>query len=339
MTRDELLDLLCCPGCHFDLDRADDRAELSCRACGFTFPIIDGIPILFPCNVAEQMDELFGRYWDSDDHAAYYDSAIEGEQTGDIFGRYQHESEMNGMTACYDPAKLGVVLDAGCGNGRFLASLPEASIKIGADASLNLLRATQRRGRGDLLVCCELEHLPFKNGIFDSVITCRVLQHVIDQRRAVSEFARILRAEGDVILEVYNTWNPKTLYKEIRMRPWLGRILNAPFHLVRASWSPFGPWGLDYDRYNSWFELAGWLRASGMRVSDGRGVGFGYPKYLLQPLGLEKLLAKFLPRLLKWHYDLCLRIEPLVGRFIPFKYVMEKIVIRATKAGPNSNPS
>ena len=50
--------LLCCPACRGELERPSED-ELQCLACEFTFPVIQGIPVLFPCNVKEKMTELF----------------------------------------------------------------------------------------------------------------------------------------------------------------------------------------------------------------------------------------------------------------------------------------
>ncbi len=65
----DFFSLLCCPACRGDLDRRHQGEELHCAACDFAFPIVDGIPVLLPCNVKEQMSDLFGRYWDSEDNA------------------------------------------------------------------------------------------------------------------------------------------------------------------------------------------------------------------------------------------------------------------------------
>ena len=44
-----LLEILCCPACHGDLDlRREGEVEtaLACRACGLVYPIEDGIPVM-----------------------------------------------------------------------------------------------------------------------------------------------------------------------------------------------------------------------------------------------------------------------------------------------------
>lgn len=136
-------DLLCCPACTGGLDGPRNEPELYCPNCDFTFPIVDGIPILFPCDVKTRMGDLFGRYWDSEPKADLYDTRVEGT---DSFGVYNHESEIYGLAHHYESGNLDIVLDAGCGNGRFMETFPDDSQKVGIDASLNLLKATQKHG-------------------------------------------------------------------------------------------------------------------------------------------------------------------------------------------------
>jgi uncharacterized protein YbaR (Trm112 family)/ubiquinone/menaquinone biosynthesis C-methylase UbiE len=327
MTIDDFYSLLCCPACKGDLQLLADKGRFYCKSCAFTFPIIDGIPVLLPCNVIEEMDRLFGRYWDSEERAELYDTEVEGS---DMFGVHNHISELQGLMHYIESNRLDPVLDAGCGNGRFLAALPPGTISVGLDASLSLLRITRRKGRGQFHVCAELEHLPFRDAQFGTVISCRVLQHLVRQREGVHEMCRVTRKQGITILELYNTWNPKTVYKNIRMSPYR-KILNAPFRLIFRSMSPFDDWGLAYDRYNSWFEAKRWLHECGMDNFRGRGLGFGYHKYFLGPFYITSVLEKHAPRFLERYFGACLWIEQRIGPLIPFRYIMEKFVIRAVK--------
>jgi ubiquinone/menaquinone biosynthesis C-methylase UbiE/uncharacterized protein YbaR (Trm112 family) len=333
MTPSDYFVLLCCPACKGDLERNADSTEMNCPRCAFHFPIVDGIPVLFPLNVKEKMPELFHRYWDSVQKAQAYDTQVEGI---DIFGKYNHESELYGLLRCVDLENTRLLLDVGSGNGRFEEAFPAHITAVAADASLNLLRIAKQRGRGQFHVCCELEHLPFRDDQFDTVISCRVLQHLRAQEKAVGELSRVTRSGGSVVLELYNKWNLKTVYKNIRMSR-LGKVLNWPFRKVFRSLSPFDDWGLTYDRYNSWLELHRWLRRCGMVRIRGRGVGFGYHKYLFDPFFIDAIMEKRAPKLLKKYYNACFSAEKLVGSWVPFVYVMEKFVIAATK--PDAVPT
>ena len=328
MSEAEFYQMLCCPKCKGDLTRRSDPPALVCPRCAFVFPIVDGIPVLFPCNVEVEMEHLFTRYWDTEEKAHLYDDQVEGG--GSVFWTYNHESEIYGIKCYFDPAKLDLLLDAGCGNGRFLETLPVSTVSVGVDASLNLLRAARRRKRGAFHVCCELEHLPFKSDLFGTVISCRVIQHLTAQEQAVQELCRVTRAGGDVILEFYNTWNPKTIWKEIRMSK-IRTAFNAPFRLLFRSLSPFDEWGLGYDNYNYWFEVKRWLRNSRMGALRGRGVGFGFHKYLFEPFYVNTILEKRMPGVLRRYYAVAFGLEKVFGGALPIRYVMEKIVMKATK--------
>lgn len=329
MNEADFYHMLCCPKCKGDLAIRDDRSALTCRPCGFGFPIVDGIPVLFPCNVEVEMKHLFTRYWDSEEKAQLYDDQVEGG--GSIFGIYNHESEIYGLTYYFEKNKLDLLLDAGCGNGRFLETLPASTVSVGIDASLNLLQAARKKKRGHFHVCCELEHLPFKNGLFGTVISCRVIQHLKEQEQAVAELCRVARVGGDVILELYNTWNPKTIWKEIRMSK-VRVLFNAPFKLLFRSLSPFDDWGLDYDNYNHWFEVKAWLKRNHMGNLQGRGVGFGFHKYGMDAFFLNGILEKHAPGFLRKYYATMFAIEKMFGGMIPLRYFMEKIVMKVTKA-------
>lgn len=322
--------LLCCPSCRGELERPSED-ELQCPACGFTFPVVEGIPVLFPCNVKEKMTELFGRrYWDSAAKAEMYDTLVEGGDS--IFEKYNYESEIYGLVKFIDQAKVDMVLDAGTGNGRFLDRFPQGSFTVGLDASLEMLIRARRRGRGHFLVCGELEHLPFRDGSFDTVISCRVLQLVKKQQKAVEELCRVTRPGGDVILELYNTWNPRTLYKNIRMSPRVRGVFNAPFRAVFRSMSPFAEWGMSYDKYNGWFQVKRWLRSAEMRGVHGRGVGFGFHQYFFQPFYIDGFLSKRAPYFLRRYYSAAFSAERFLGGVRPFTYCMEKFTIKATKS-------
>jgi len=282
------------------------------------------------------MKHLFTRYWDSEDKALLYDTNVEGADT--IFGVYNHQSEIYGLTYYFDQDKLDLLLDAGCGNGRFLETLPTKAVSVGVDASLNLLRAARRRKRGHFHVCCELEHLPFKDDLFSTVISCRVIQHLKEQEQAIRELCRVTRDHGDLILELYNTWNLKTVWKEIRMSK-IRTIFNAPFKLFFRSLSPFSEWGIDYDNYNHWFEVKPWLKNSQMSGLRGRGVGFGFHKYLLDAFFVNGILERQMPDVLRRYYRTIFRVEKLFGAAIPFRYVMEKVVMKTTKNAPELDRS
>ncbi|MEP6621414.1 MAG: class I SAM-dependent methyltransferase [bacterium] len=88
------------------------------------------------------------------------------------------------------------LLDAGCGTARRIADAT-AALAIGLDLSVDMLLA---EGRKVPLTCADVCALPFAASSFD-VVWCRlVVGHVRDAAAAYREFARVCRADGNVIV-------------------------------------------------------------------------------------------------------------------------------------------
>lgn len=110
------------------------------------------------------------------------------------------------------------ILDVGAGTGAMLPDLmkrfPKAEI-VALDPAVAMLRRARRRGRWlrrPLSVCGDGEHLPFRTGSFDLVISNLTLHWLNDPERAFSEFLRVLEPEG---LLLFSTLGPDTL-QELR---------------------------------------------------------------------------------------------------------------------------
>jgi SAM-dependent methyltransferase len=103
-------------------------------------------------------------------------------------------------------------LDAGCGDGRFLAALPSLGPVpprvVGVDIADSIL-ATARRAVAatDLhaeLVRGNLERLPFEDAEFDLVVSIQVLEHLLDPAAGIRELSRVLRPGGTLLLSTDN---------------------------------------------------------------------------------------------------------------------------------------
>ncbi|NIR46495.1 MAG: hypothetical protein GWN83_21260, partial [Gemmatimonadetes bacterium] len=106
------------------------------------------------------------------------------------------------------------------------------------------------------------------------------------------------------------------------MSPTLAKICDAPFRLVFRSMSPFAPWPLNYDRYNDWFQVKRWMRKASYGNFSGRGAGFGYHKYFVQPFYIHALMRRFTPGLMKPYFATCFAVERMIGSWIPFRWTM-----------------
>jgi SAM-dependent methyltransferase len=103
-------------------------------------------------------------------------------------------------------------LDAGCGDGRFLAVLPALgpvpARVVGVDIADSIL-ATARRaitavGVDAELVRGNLERLPLGDAEVDLAVSIQVLEHLLDPAAGVRELARVLRPGGALLLSTDN---------------------------------------------------------------------------------------------------------------------------------------
>lgn len=89
----------------------------------------------------------------------------------------------------------GLILDLGCGLGHDLARLHTAGMRaVGIDSSRVMLSNAAARGRP--LLQAGVESLPVADASVDGCRIERVLQHVADPARVLTEVARVLRPHG-----------------------------------------------------------------------------------------------------------------------------------------------
>lgn len=183
----ELLALLRCPRCRGPLSAIDDGAALGCFACEATFPISDGVPRL----AASLYVASFGRQWNRHDvMRPEEDEAVFRAKTG------------------LDPRDLAgrLVLDAGCGGGRYAALLGRHGAHVlGVDLSDAVAKA--RALCSDLpdvlIVQADLLDLPLADAAFDVVFSIGVLHHSPDPRRAFAQVARRVKSGGRLAVWLY----------------------------------------------------------------------------------------------------------------------------------------
>jgi ubiquinone/menaquinone biosynthesis C-methylase UbiE len=125
-------------------------------------------------------------------------------------------------------------LDAGCGDGRYLAALAAElpARRAGVDISERIVETARRRVDADFRQG-NLEALPFADGEFDLVLCSQAIEHVLDADAAVAELARVLRPNGTLIISTDNARNyvtrtinaPRTAaVRALRLRGARGRI-------------------------------------------------------------------------------------------------------------------
>jgi SAM-dependent methyltransferase len=93
------------------------------------------------------------------------------------------------------------ILDAGCGTGRNLVEFGSLGVAEGVDFSAEAVEFCRQRG----LVGVQrapIEELPFEGGRFDLIFATDVIEHLEDDRRALTELRRVAAPGAHLVLTV-----------------------------------------------------------------------------------------------------------------------------------------
>jgi ubiquinone/menaquinone biosynthesis C-methylase UbiE len=124
-------------------------------------------------------------------------------------------------------AKPGKLLDVGCGPGFLLTQAlrdPRFTKVTGADFSdsmLRLLRARHENGHKLDLRLADAQKLPFRDPVFDSVVSDMVLHHLAEPWNGLAEMARVTAPGGRVVLSDLRA-HGHAFFREELADHWLG---------------------------------------------------------------------------------------------------------------------
>ena len=153
------------------------------------------------------------------------------------------------------------VLDASCGGGSFISFFHQLGLQVvGADISVNaIVRARRNTNAAQFVAASAEEGVPFRDAAFDVVWFGETLAHLFDGHHALSEFNRILKPGGQLILTT----------------PYHGRIKNVTIAMFSFS-EHFYP-----DNYRIRFydrrSLEGALKWAGFTAHSWSGIGRRWP--------------------------------------------------------------
>jgi SAM-dependent methyltransferase len=100
-----------------------------------------------------------------------------------------------------------LVVDVGCGNGRYLNAVRDEGHRghlIAIDLSFGMLQSIHP---SITRLNSDITSLPLLGGVADITLAMHMLQHVRDKRRAISELHRITRRGGTVLVAGYGRSN------------------------------------------------------------------------------------------------------------------------------------
>ena len=148
---------------------------------------------------------------DDPELAAIPGVSVGRDATGRAYAQWAatYDDPDNGLFAMDEPIiddildglPVGAALDAACGTGRLTARLTARGFRVtGVDGSAEMLALAKHRVPGGAFSVGDLGALPVSNGAVDLVTTALALTHVPDLGPVYAEFARIVRAGGDLIV-------------------------------------------------------------------------------------------------------------------------------------------
>jgi ubiquinone/menaquinone biosynthesis C-methylase UbiE len=160
-----------------------------------------------------------------DETRAYYDEFSKS------YEKHRRPNDPGGYHALLDDLEIELVarygtgkdvLECGCGTGLILDRVKEfARRAAGIDLSPGMLELAKARGLD--VREGSVTQLPFEDASFDVTCSFKVLAHVPDIGKALSEMARVTRPGGVILAEFYNPWSFRGLAKKM----YAGKISDA----------------------------------------------------------------------------------------------------------------
>jgi ubiquinone/menaquinone biosynthesis C-methylase UbiE len=104
------------------------------------------------------------------------------------------------------PARPATILDIGCGTGAMLDELAEFGEVIGADFSPDAIGYCGMRGADSgahyRLCRADVRKMPFRSNSMDVVTAMDIIEHIDDDKAALTEIARVLKPGGALLATV-----------------------------------------------------------------------------------------------------------------------------------------
>ncbi len=223
----KILHLLQCTQCKGDLQISPNNFH--CTQCNKEYPIIDDIPrfvddSFYSLNkknptIESKTKNYFGYEWEHFKDWGFIkdqdvpDAEIDRYKGGRISDR---ENAFNSKCRLLEKEISGkVVLDAGCGNGRYTYEArkrgDDKSILLGVDIGYGSVESSfdnTKEFENIFILQASLFNLPLKNHCVDSCFSNGVLMHTGNAKRAFTEVARTVKAGGVFVAHVYGKLNP-----------------------------------------------------------------------------------------------------------------------------------
>ena len=213
--------LIQCPKCKCDLSfelikgemRYVEYGEFVCSSCLTVYPVEQDI-IYFAKSpdrsAAQSQRETYSYWWDESHDGLKYNT----ERNSEIFKE----------TIKIDDKQIkgSIVLDAGCGNGRFssIVAKKKPELLVLFDLSHGITEAYKEaltHSQDVIAIQGDIVNSPFKNEVFDNVYSWGVLHHTGETRKAFHHVSSLVKKKGNFGVYVYEN-HPVYQYDNIFLR-------------------------------------------------------------------------------------------------------------------------
>lgn len=204
MITPRVLDILSCPDCGGSVEEhtLPEIDDLVCSACGREFPVIRHIPRF--AGTGKNYAENFGAQW------RMFRTVQIDRRAGHKLSEKRFFAD-TGWDRAWMQGKL--ILDAGCGAGRFTDVMAECGADVVAcdlssaveacrETALDPVNAGDARGNVTVLQA-DLLSLPFKENSFDAIHCAGVIQHTADPEGVMRALIRYLKPGGRLFYNFY----------------------------------------------------------------------------------------------------------------------------------------
>lgn len=194
-----------------------------------------------------QLNEKTAEFYDED--AALYDELRFSTRAG----RRNHATQVELINSLL-PVSTGRTVEVGSGTGRFTRVVaPRTDEYVIVDVAAQMLKAANQAVPKTCPLMGDATNLPLQSRSVDTLVCLNVLNHVPAFDKALSEFARVLKPNGKLLVNFNNVQSPYFLP---------GMIVNRRKRAFRAD---------VFSHWQTWSTFRKALSLAGLRIVDSRG--------------------------------------------------------------------